>query len=103
MVSTAGEAIEPVVEIADLFVYPNPADYRNGDPEIFIEGLSESSSITIVSPSGARVRRLDARGGRIRWDGRDDAGLRVPSGMYIVVAVGENGEGTGYGKLAIIR
>ncbi len=103
MVSTQGEAIEPVVEVGDLFVYPNPADLNEVAPEIFIEGLSESSTVTIVGPDGARVRRLEARGGRIRWDGRDSRGQIVPSGMYIVVAVGTNGEGTGYGKVAIIR
>lgn len=103
LVATQGEAIEPVVEISNLFIYPNPADYTAGDPEIFIEGLAEESVVTIVSAAGAMIRRLEARGGRIRWDGRDTRGATVPSGMYVVVAVGANGEGTGYGKVAVIR
>jgi len=103
MVSTQGEATEPVAQIADLFVYPNPADYTSGNPQIFIEGLAETSTVTIVSPDGALVRRIDAKGGRISWDGLDAAGSPVPSGVYIVVGVGANGEGTGYGKVAVIR
>lgn len=103
MVSTQGEATEPVARIAELFVYPNPADYTSGNPQIFIEGLAETSTVTIVSPDGGLVRRIDARGGRISWDGLDTAGSPVPSGVYIVVGVGANGEGTGYGKVAVIR
>ena len=43
------------------------------------------------------------RGGSVVWDGRDQSGRLVPSGMYLVVAVGQDGEGAAYGKVAVIR
>ncbi|WP_243664707.1 hypothetical protein [Rhodothermus marinus] len=46
---------------------------------------------------------FETRGGRVRWDGRDRYGRPVPSGVYLIVAVGQNGEGIAYGKVAILR
>jgi hypothetical protein len=49
------------------------------------------------------VAQFPTRGGRVRWDGRDRNSELVPSGVYLIVAVGKNGEGIAYGKVAIIR
>ena len=104
MVSTRGVAIEPVRSADDLFVFPNPVDMRViSAPEINIEGLVEETTISIVDGGGRVVRRFDARGGRALWDGRDESGAVVASGVYVVVAVGANGEGAAYGKVAIIN
>lgn len=104
LISFEGDAISPVEKAGDLFVYPNPVDLAGGaEPAIFIEGLVEATELRILAPHGALVARLSARGGRTRWDGRDVNGRLVPSGVYLVVAVGENGEGTAYGKVAVIR
>jgi hypothetical protein len=103
-VSTRGEAVEPVSVLEELFVYPNPVRIEgSAEPNVFIEGLTDETEISIVTAHGSLVRRLSARGGRVRWDARDGDGNLVPSGVYLVVAVGERGEGTGYGKVAIIR
>jgi hypothetical protein len=68
-------------------IAPNPA--RGG---AWIElRLPDASAIhlSIHDPAGRRVRSLlDSRGDRglrrVRWDGRDDAGLPAPPGMYFV-------------------
>ena len=52
---------------------------------------------------GEVVAEFSARGGRAQWDGRDRSQQFVPSGLYLVVAVGENGEGTAFGKVAVVR
>ncbi len=49
------------------------------------------------------VWRDDTRGGSYVWDGRNLRGDVVPSGVYVVVAVGSDGEGAGYGRVAILR
>ena len=100
LLSYQGDAIAPVADSGDLFVYPNPV---RGDEEVVIEGLVESAQVRIVTPGGSVVAAFASRGGRIRWDGRDRNGDRVPSGVYLVIAVGDDGQGTSYGKVAVIR
>ncbi len=105
MLSWQGDAIAPATGVQDLLVYPNPAVAQAGTalPPIFIEGLVAQTRIRIVAPDGTLVRRIEARGGRARWDGRDEAGRLVPSGIYLVLALGENDAGTARGKVAVVR
>lgn len=104
LLSFEGEAIAPAEQAQGLKVYPNPARAVDGAlPAIFIEGLVDATELRVLTPDGRVVARLTTRGGRVRWDGRDLDDRLVPSGMYLVVAVGQKGEGTAYGKVAIIR
>lgn len=104
LISFDGDAVAPATETRDLFIYPNPARLSDlTSPSIFIEGLVDETEIRILTASGSLVRRLSARGGRIRWDARDESGRLVSSGVYLVVAVGGGDQGTAYGKVAIIR
>ncbi len=104
LLSYRSEAIAPAEQSQDLVVYPNPARFStDAAPEIFIEGLVEETEIRIVTAGGELVRRIEARGGRTRWDGRDESGRLVPSGMYVILAVGTNGEKAAVGKVAIIH
>ena len=104
LMSYAGDAVAPVEQVGEIKVYPNPA-YMDADTpaSIFMEGLVEATALRVVTLAGDVVARLETRGGRARWDGRDAEGRLVPSGMYLVIAVGDGGEGTAYGKLAVIR
>ncbi len=101
MLTFQGEAIAPAEKSGELFVYPNPV--RTGDTEIFIEGLVESAQVRIMTPGGSLVASFSTRGGRARWDGKDRNGSLVPSGVYLVIAVGDSGQGTSYGRVAVIR
>ena len=57
---------------------------------------------SIVPPGN--VWGVDARGGSVRWDGRDErTGEPVTSGVYLVAAVAADGEETAHGKVAVIR
>lgn len=104
LVSFASDAIAPRAEAGDLLIYPNPVRVSGTlEPSIQIEGLVAVTDIRIVTPAGYLVRRLEARGGRTRWDGRDETGQLVDSGVYLVIAMGRNDEGTSIGKVAIIR
>ena len=104
LVSYAGEAVTPSVSARDLFVYPNPARLSNSSTtNIYIEGLVEETDIRIITAAGSLVRRLSARGGRTLWDGRDETGRLVNSGVYLIVAVGTDGTGAAHGKVAVIR
>lgn len=104
LVSYLSDAINPSESVRELKVFPNPVRMSsNSSPEVFVEGLVAETSVRIVTSSGSLVRRIEARGGRLSWDGRDENGQLVSSGVYLVIAVGQNDEGTAYGKIAVIR
>lgn len=104
LVSYLSDAINPSESVRELKVFPNPLRIgSNSSPEVFIEGLVAETNVRIVTSAGSLVRRLEARGGRLRWDGRDESGQIVSSGVYLVIAVGQNDEGTAFGKIAVIR
>ncbi len=104
LISMQGDATAPVNKKQDLFIYPNPVNISElGDPEIFIEGLLDETDVSILTPAGSLVTSIEARGGRVQWNGRDSNNQLVPSGVYLVIAVDKNGDGAAYGKVAIIR
>jgi len=87
----------------ELFIYPNPYSYRMNSGPVVIDGLSERSTISILTVDGRLVNRAEARSGRASWDVRDFQGNRVATGVYLVVAVDENNSERGVGKIVIIR
>lgn len=104
LMSFRGDAVAAVREVQPLRVYPNPLRVGDGqEASAFIDGLVENTELRVLAPHGEVVARLSTRGGRARWDGRDLHGRLVPSGVYVVVAVGQNGEGTAYGKVAVLH
>lgn len=61
---------------------------------------ADSARVVIATPAGEVVRtrrlgRLDVGGDRFVWDGRDDAGRRVPEGAYTATVQAENADGDG--------
>ncbi len=104
LISFQGDATSAATRKQDLKVYPNPVVIDEvGDPDIFIEGLLDETDISILTPDGTLINSIAARGGRVRWNGRDRNNQLVPSGIYLVVAVDANGDGAAYGKIAVIR
>jgi len=86
-----------------LTVYPNPLVYSRHNGSVFIEGLTESTTVSIVSVDGRLIRRFDSRGGRVEWDGRDFSGNLLSSGVYLIIANDVNGNERGIGRIAVIR
>jgi ligand-binding sensor domain-containing protein len=88
---------------SELEVGPNPFILPK-DQLLTIRNLVASSTIKIMSVSGALVKQFEAQGGgRAFWDGRDKNGVLVPSGIYFIVAFAENGSQTITGKVAVIH
>ncbi len=104
LISLLSDAIKPAERTEDLFIYPNPVQISSdANPQIYIEGLVAETEVSIMAVHGELVRRFQTRGGRGLWDGRDQDGKLVPSGMYLIVALGKNNEGVAYGRVAIIN
>lgn len=84
-------------------VYPNPFSPDKGTMLKFIN-LTESSDIKIYSISGECIRtvKYENKSGMAEWDGRNDRGEKVASGVYIYLVANSAGE-KATGKIMVIR
>jgi len=78
-------------QASPLVCYPNPFNPMT-TIELRLPGAERGDiSVSVYSPSGRLVTTLFAgvledQGGRFVWDGRDERGGRVASGVYFAVA-----------------
>lgn len=103
LVSFVDVPTAPVDELSSLFVFPNPFSYDKHSGGINIENLTQATSVNIMTIDGHVVRRIEARGGRINWDGRNFDGQRLATGVYFIVALDNNTEEKAVGKVLIVR
>jgi streptogramin lyase len=97
------DAIEPAKSFDGLRVYPAP--FRPDETErATIEGLVAGSSFKVFNVAGALVAERDTPGGAVGyWDGTDDAGALVPTGVYFIVAFDQEGSRVAVEKIAVVR
>jgi hypothetical protein len=97
-------SIKPVDSFSGLSIYPSPFVISDGTQLVTIDGLIKDSEIKILTIAGKLIRRLETPGGRIAfWDGRDDEGNLVNTGVYIVVAFDREANNVETGKIAVLR
>lgn len=81
----------PIRRTPTLAVAPNPS---SGDVKFHVQGESRQGvRLVIHDASGRRIRSLQmtlsGEGGQlVEWNGRDDTGLMVPSGVYYARTLG---------------
>ncbi|MSR84749.1 MAG: hypothetical protein EXS58_17845 [Candidatus Latescibacteria bacterium] len=87
---------------SSLSVYPNPLVLRAGAALRFA-GLPLGASLRIFSLTGQLVAQLDGLPGQgtLTWQGQNQAGILVGSGIYFFVATDEAGHST-RGKFAVV-
>ncbi|MBQ7427046.1 MAG: Por secretion system protein [Prevotella sp.] len=102
--SYMSNAIEPEEEMTkdNIWAYPNPVtpDYTG---LITITGLSYDADVKIVASNGALIAEGRSSGGMFTWDGCDQKGRRVISGIYFVVSATSEGRSGTCCKIAVIR
>ena len=102
--SYVSDATESNTEMTtdNVWAYPNPVT-----PEyaglITIVGLSYNADVKILSANGALIAEGKSNGGSFTWNGCDQKGRRVASGIYMVATAKSNGEKGTVCKIAIIR
>jgi hypothetical protein len=84
--------------VEEILAYPNPFIVSRGD-EVLKFDAAFGTSIQIYNAAGEIVADIGAAG---EWNGRNDAGRLVASGVYIFVAVDAAGN-YGRGKFAVLR
>lgn len=86
----------------NVYAYPNPVtpDYTG---LINVVGLTLDADVKILTSSGKLVAEGRSNGGSFTWDGCDQQGRRVASGVYMVVTATNDGKKGTVCKIAIIR
>jgi ligand-binding sensor domain-containing protein len=94
--------VMPALDYSRIRCFPQP--FIPGiHPHVTIEGLGEQSGISIVTPSGMPIRNITTQSGRIIWDGKNDQGEIVGSGVYLIIAQSGNQDQSGIAKCMVIR
>ena len=96
--------IKPLESFDELFVYPNPYKIKSGDNLLTIDGLIRDTEIKILSIDGTLISQFFSPGGRTAyWDGKNNNGELVNTGVYIIVAFDSEGNEVVTGKVAVLR
>ncbi|HEY6905967.1 MAG TPA: two-component regulator propeller domain-containing protein, partial [Ignavibacteriaceae bacterium] len=97
-------AVKPEDSFSELFLYPNPFIVNSGSNKLTIDGLIKDTDIKILNIEGRLIREFSSPGGRIAfWDGRDESGNFVGSGIYLVVAYDSEGNNITTSKIAVLH
>ncbi|MCH7574766.1 MAG: hypothetical protein IIA59_06530 [Candidatus Marinimicrobia bacterium] len=96
----------PVPSYQDMVLFPSPFRIPSAQP-LVVGGLRQGSSVKIFTVNGNLVRELsalsaDVQGYQAMWDGRNESGKLVGSGVYLVSAYLQSGS-SGVRKVAVIR
>lgn len=89
-----------------LFNYPNPASGKSGTVFCFNPVQVPNSTLTICNIAGQQVRifekdAMNQSMGNIIWNGKDDNGKPVASGVYFYILKSKTGKASG--KLLLLK
>lgn len=91
------------LDFSSLRCFPQPFT-PSVDPELFVEGLAEKTTVKVSTIDGTLVRTIDSRGSRIvAWDGRDSNGNLVPSGVYLISGASASSGETAVAKAMVLQ
>ena len=86
----------------NVWAYPNPVK-PTYTGRITITGLSFDSDVKIVTANGILVNQGRSNGGIYTWDGKDQNGKKVASGVYMVETATSDGSKGTVCKIAIVK
>lgn len=86
----------------NVWAYPNPVP-PNYNGYITITGLSQDADVKILTSNGALVHQGKSTSGIYKWDGTDQKGKKVASGVYMVATAKSDGDKGTVCKIAIVK
>jgi len=95
----------PREDLSQIVAGPNPFFSRQ-EQEFAISNLADDVSIKFITENGMVVRHIsnaEILGAYATWDGKNDAGEDVASGIYIYIIYNEETGLNRMGKVAVIR
>jgi hypothetical protein len=96
----------PKPDLKTLSGYPNPFRISEQGGRFVITNLAERAAVKIFTIEGVLIKTFtfeQVPGAQVSWDGRDDKGELVPSGVYLYMAFIEETGASAVGKVAVIR
>lgn len=95
--------VHPASNPETPFVYPNPF-LPEQHHTLWLKGLSKNSEVLIMNMAGRVIRKLEPVSGFVNtWDGRDQDGNWVSSGIYVISYRDQDKDKATTGKVAVIR
>lgn len=82
--------------------YPQPF-YPEVDEYLTVEGLARDSQIKILTINGEHIRTINTTSRKVIWDGRDEFGNLVSSGIYLIIANSRTSDVGATAKFSVIR
>lgn len=102
LVSYQTDSKDAFDKFTDLYAYPNPV--REGyEGDIYITGLTNDSNVKITTVSGRLVFETTSFGGQAVWNGKDLAGNKVHTGVYLAFCASADGSKSAVTKILFIR
>ena len=88
-------------DLSSVKIYPNPFNSNSLEQGMIIANLTPSADIKIYNLAGELIRTLkySNASGQAVWDGSNDSGNKVSSGIYIIYI--KSDQGTKKVKVAI--
>ena len=102
--SYMSNATEAAIEMVsdDVYAYPNPV-VSGYEGQITVVGLSRDADVKILSTNGQLVAQGRSNGGMFTWNGRNQQGRLVASGIYMVCAATSEGKKGVVCKIAVVN
>jgi hypothetical protein len=93
-------------DYSDIKIFPSPF-YIPSEKSMIVDGLPFESSIMVMTLDGKVIRKIPTQGisidgDQLSWDGRDDEGDYVSSGVYLLAIYGMDGSQT-VEKITVIK
>lgn len=93
---------EDALEKSNVLSFPNPVRPDYNGP-ITIRGLVQDTEVKICTSTGQLVWSGHSLGGQCTWNGRNNQGRRVASGIYNVIATTPSGNKAVVTRIAIVK
>ena len=102
--SYKSDAIRPEDNLknSEIHAYPNPVK-SNYNGNISIVGLTDDCNVKIVDGAGYLINEGISKGGMYTWNGRNQKGEKVSSGVYTVLLYDKNGNEGEVTKILVTR
>ena len=88
-----------------ITIFPSPFKIPSNLPMV-IDGVPQRSSIQIMSLNGNKIKTLNSNemiGYQATWDGKNDDGTYVASGVYLVLIINKEHNTSSIEKIAVIK
>jgi ligand-binding sensor domain-containing protein len=90
----------PPPPVTQIKVYPNPLIFSKGHTCMFFN-VEKGSKICIYTISGKLIREIEAKSSIPSWDGKNNEGKLVGTGIYLFTVCKNGKKRTG--KIAVVR